>query len=106
MSNIHVLLYYRYVYYHVKYEYYLNSKMFTKKQLELIDLLKEMSINEASEKLGIQRGAVDKRLYGIRNKIEDARRVTGIANNWMRQYKRLGKLLRRQKLEKEDTLDE
>ena len=69
--------------------------MFTEKQLEIVELLKEMTINEAYGKLDISRGAADKRLFGIRNKIANARRVVNISNNWM-QNKRLAKLLRRQ----------
>ncbi len=69
--------------------------MFTQKQLELIELLKEMTINDACTHLNITRGAADKRLYGIRSKIEKARRIVNTANNWMK-HKRLAKLLRRQ----------
>ncbi len=69
--------------------------MFTRKQLELIELLKEMSINDACTHLKIARGAADKRLYGIRRKIEKARRIVNIATNWMK-HKRLAKLLRSQ----------
>ena len=75
--------------------------MFTKKQLELIELLKEMTIKEACIELNINRGAADKRLHGIRNKIEKARRISSVATSWMK-HKRLGKLLRRQELKNRD----
>lgn len=73
----------------------LREKMFTKKQLEIIELLKVMNINDAYAELKITRGAADKRLYNIRTKIEKARRISNIATNWMK-HKRLAKLLRRQ----------
>lgn len=69
--------------------------MFTKKQLELIELLKKMPINDAIKQLDITRGAADKRLYGLRKKLEKARRIMNINRSWMN-HKRLAKLLRSQ----------
>ncbi|MHA1286209.1 MAG: hypothetical protein ACTSPB_02275 [Candidatus Thorarchaeota archaeon] len=68
---------------------------FTKNEHTLANLLKTMSVKEASKEMGISPGHAYQMLYRMRNKIDKARNTVNIAANWMK-HKRLGKLLRRQ----------
>ena len=75
-----------------------RSHLFSKRELEIINLLKEVEIKEAAERLEVTRGTIYSYLNRIRDKIETARNTVNMANNWLDSGKnqRLGKLLRRQ----------
>jgi len=81
---------------------------FTRRELEIIESLKNRTIQETANHFKVTRSAVDNVLYRVRNKIEFAHGTVNIANNWKdsKRNPRLAKLLRRQTSREEDVDEE
>ena len=81
---------------------------FTKRELQIIDHLKNHTILETASDFKIHRGSVDKVLYRVRNKIERAHGTVNLATVWKdsKRNPRLAKLLRRQEPREEEEPDD
>ena len=75
-----------------------KDSFFTRRELEIIEKLKESTIINTANQLNLARSTIDATLFRVRNKIQKAHNTVNVANNWKDSGKnpRLAKLLRRQ----------